>query len=66
MKINSKFFVVSSKSNVNIDVVFADLAQQLKQQYDAGNLADNRFDSFRLKYPDTTTISSKWLKCCKY
>ncbi|KAI1724858.1 ras family domain-containing protein [Ditylenchus destructor] len=61
-----KFLEVSSKSNVNVDVVFNELARQLKAQYDTGNLVDNRFDSFRLKYPDTTTISSKWARCCSY
>uniref|UniRef100_A0A7E4VMI6 Ras-related protein Rab-43 n=1 Tax=Panagrellus redivivus TaxID=6233 RepID=A0A7E4VMI6_PANRE len=58
------FMEVSSKSNYNIDKVFAELANSLKSQYDSGNLAETQFDSFRLKYPDTTAISSTWSRCC--
>lgn len=61
-----EIFSVSSKSNLNIDILFNELARQLKAQYDIGNLVDNRFDSFRLKYPDTTAITAKWYKCCDY
>lgn len=61
-----KYFLVSSKNNVNIDTLFVELARQLKAQYDTGNIVDNRSDSFHLKYPDTTTISSKWYKCCNF
>jgi Ras family len=64
------FMEVSSKSNVNVENAFYQLASHLKSQYDQGNLSEapSRFDAFRLKYPDTTAISSRWLKCsyCNY
>ena len=62
---NMTFMEVSSKNNYNIDNVFNELATQLKAQYDSGSLSENQFDSFRLKYPDTTAISNTWTRCCK-
>jgi Ras-related protein Rab-43 len=61
---NMAFMEVSSKNNYNIDNVFLELASQLKSQYDSGSLSEGQFDSFRLKYPDTTAISSNWFRCC--
>ncbi|KAE9548937.1 hypothetical protein FO519_007843 [Halicephalobus sp. NKZ332] len=63
---NMTFMEVSSKNNYNIDNVFNELATQLKAQYDSGSLSEGQFDSFRLKYPDTTAISNTWTRCCKY
>uniref|UniRef100_A0A914DB48 Ras-related protein Rab-43 n=1 Tax=Acrobeloides nanus TaxID=290746 RepID=A0A914DB48_9BILA len=59
-----QFIEVSSKSNVNVDTVFYEMAAQLKAQYDTGHLYENNFDSFRLKYSDTSDISSRWYNCC--
>uniref|UniRef100_A0A914YT50 Ras-related protein Rab-43 n=1 Tax=Panagrolaimus superbus TaxID=310955 RepID=A0A914YT50_9BILA len=61
---NMAFMEVSSKNNYNVDNVFLELASQLKSQYDSGSLSEGQFDSFRLKYPDTTAISSTWFRCC--
>lgn len=61
---NMMFMEVSSKNNFNIENIFNELAKQLKSQYDSGNLTESQFDSFKLKYPDTTTISNTWTKCC--
>uniref|UniRef100_A0AC34QK86 Uncharacterized protein n=1 Tax=Panagrolaimus sp. JU765 TaxID=591449 RepID=A0AC34QK86_9BILA len=62
---NMVFMEVSSKNNYNVDNVFNELATQLKAQYDSGSLSESQFDSFRLKYPDTTTIQNTWYRCCK-
>lgn len=62
-----KFFETSAKENTNVDNVFHELASQLKAQYETGNLSENNFDAFRLRYPDTTSIPSRWTsKCCNY
>ncbi|KAH7729649.1 Ras family protein [Aphelenchoides avenae] len=62
-----KFFETSAKENTNVDNVFYELAAQLKAQYETGNLTENNFDAFRLRYPDTTSISARWYsKCCNY
>jgi hypothetical protein len=58
------FMEVSSKENQNIETVFAELARKLKADYEVGNLVDNRFDSFRLGYENTTTIPKQWQRYC--
>ncbi|CAK5050325.1 unnamed protein product [Meloidogyne enterolobii] len=55
---------VSSKTNVNIDTIFFELARQLKSQYDSNNLDTSLSDTFRLRYPDTTNLTSRWNRCC--
>lgn len=59
-----EFMEVSSKENLNVEAAFTELAKQLKAQYDVGNLVDNRFDSFRLGYEDTTAIPKQWQRYC--
>uniref|UniRef100_A0A915PQV1 Ras family protein n=1 Tax=Setaria digitata TaxID=48799 RepID=A0A915PQV1_9BILA len=58
------FIETSSKSNLNVDNAFLELAHQLKRQYEAGVHLDSQLDAFKISQ-GTTAISSKWA-CCHY
>ncbi|KAL3079725.1 hypothetical protein niasHS_014007 [Heterodera schachtii] len=67
---------VSSKTNVNIDTIFHELAHHLKRHYDelghldasgAGGGPKSTADAaFRLGYPNATNLSARWRRCCNY
>ncbi|VDN32342.1 unnamed protein product [Gongylonema pulchrum] len=59
------FIETSSKSNLNVDNAFLELACQLKRQYEAGVQLDSQLNAFKISQA-TTTISSKWDSCCHY
>lgn len=59
------FIETSSKSNLNVDNAFLELACQLKRQYEAGVHLDSQLDAFKISQ-GTTTVSSKWASCCRY
>lgn len=59
------FIETSSKSNLNVDNAFLELAFQLKRQYELGVHLDSHLDAFKISQ-GTTTISSKWSSCCNY
>ncbi|KAL3982229.1 Ras-related protein Rab-43 [Acanthocheilonema viteae] len=59
------FIETSSKSNLNVDNAFLELACQLKRQYEAGVHLDSQLDAFKISQ-GTTTINSKWASCCHY
>ncbi|VDK63161.1 unnamed protein product [Onchocerca ochengi] len=52
------FIETSSKSNLNVDNAFLELACRLKRQYEAGIHLDSQLDAFKISQ-GTTTISSK-------